>query len=114
VATEYPTPILRIADTSRLRVRLEVNEPDVARLEIGQNGTFLVRGRDKVAGQLVVKTIVPMFGPRRLFNPDTSVRNDTRTVAVLCEPADLKISLLLGQRVTAFLGATPIDERTTR
>ena len=64
---------------------------------------FRSEGETEVAGQLVVKTIVPMFGPRRLFNPDTSVRNDTRTVAVLCEPADLQIPLLLGQRVTAFL-----------
>jgi multidrug resistance efflux pump len=114
VATVYPTPILRVADTSRLRVRLEVNEPDVGRLEAGQAGTFLVRGREGSVGKLVVKTIVPMFGPRRLFNPDTSVRNDTRTVAVLCEPQDVKIPLLLGQRVTAFLGEarpTPVASR---
>ena len=45
VATEYPTPILRIADTSHLRIRLEVNEPDVTRLEIGQKGSFQVRGQ---------------------------------------------------------------------
>lgn len=113
VATEYPTPILRIADTSHLRIRLEVNEPDVTRLEIGQKGSFQVRGRAEAAGQLVVKTIIPMFGPRRLFNPDTSVRNDTRTVAVLCEPADLQIGLLLGQRVTALLGETPPKTRTS-
>jgi hypothetical protein len=49
----------------------------------------------------MARTIIPVFGPRRLFNPDTSVRNDTRTVAVLCEPTDLEIRLLLGQRVTA-------------
>jgi multidrug efflux pump subunit AcrA (membrane-fusion protein) len=114
VATEYATPILRIADTSRLRVRLEVNETDVARLENGLKGSFLVRGREKPAGKLLVKTIVPMFGPRRLFNPDTSVRNDTRTVAVLCEPSDLQIPLLLGQRVTAFLEETQAMEQAAR
>jgi multidrug resistance efflux pump len=103
VNTQYPTPILRIADTTHLRIRLEVNEPDVPRLELSHKGSFHVRGRDETAGQLVVKTIVPLFGPRRLFNPDTSVRNDTRTVAVLCEPTDLQIPLLLGQRITANL-----------
>src|SRR5262249_42060913 len=60
VATEFPTPILRIADTSQVRIRLEVNEPDIARLEVGHKGAFVVRGRDNAAGQLVVKTIVPM------------------------------------------------------
>jgi HlyD family secretion protein len=113
VATEYPTPILRIADTSRLRIRLEVNEPDIARLEMGHEGRFVVRGKEDAAGRLVVKTIVPRFGPRRLFNPDTSVRNDTRTVAVLCEPNDLQITLLLGQRVTAFLGEPSGKDRSS-
>jgi multidrug efflux pump subunit AcrA (membrane-fusion protein) len=103
VNTQYPTPILRIADTTHLRIRLEVNEPDVPHLEAGGTGTFHVRGRGEPAGGLIVKTVVPLFGPRRLFNPDTSVRNDTRTVAVLCEPTDLKIPLLLGQRITASL-----------
>jgi multidrug resistance efflux pump len=109
VNTQYPTPILRIADTSRLRIRLEVNEPDVPHLEPGRKGSFQVRGRAESAGQLVIKTIVPLFGPRRLFNPDTSVRNDTRTVAMLCEPADLQIPLLIGQRVTAFLPVEPSE-----
>jgi HlyD family secretion protein len=114
VNTEYPTPILRIADTSQLRIRLEVNEPDVARIVVGREGTFQVRGRVQSAGQFRVKTIVPVFGPRRLFNPDTSVRNDTRTVAVLCEPFDLQIPLLLGQRITAFLSENPPHAPTTR
>jgi HlyD family secretion protein len=114
VATEYPTPILRIADTNHLRIRLEVNEPDVPRLATGQKGSFVVRGREESAGRFVVNTIVPLFGPRRLFNPDTSVRNDTRTVAVLCEPSDLQIPLLLGQRVTAYLGEGAARERAAR
>ena len=29
-------------------------------------------GETEAEGRLVVKTIIPMFGPRRLFNPDTS------------------------------------------
>jgi multidrug efflux pump subunit AcrA (membrane-fusion protein) len=112
VNLEYPTPILRIADTTHLRIRLEVNEPDVPRLKVGSQGWFQVRGRGTAAGQLIVKTIIPVFGPRRLFNPDTSVRNDTRTVAMLCEPTRLHISIFLGQRVTAYIGDQPL--RTPR
>jgi multidrug efflux pump subunit AcrA (membrane-fusion protein) len=114
VNTRYPTPILRVADTSHLRIRLEVNEPDVSHLAPGRIGTFQVRGRAEPAGQLVIKTIVPMFGPRRLFNPDTSVRNDTRTVAMLCEPTDLEIPVLLGQRITASLPVAPLASRMPR
>jgi HlyD family secretion protein len=110
----YATPILRIADTSRLRIRLEIDEPDVACLRVGQGGAFQVRGMEEAEGRLVVKTIIPMFGPKRLFNPDTSARNDTRTIAVLCEPRDDRIPLFLGQRVTAYLGETRPGPRTTR
>jgi multidrug efflux pump subunit AcrA (membrane-fusion protein) len=114
VATAYATPILRIADTSRLRIRLEVSETDVARIETGLEGSFQVRGREDAAGKLLVKTIVPIFGPRRLFNPDTSARNDTRTVTVLCEPRDVEIPMLLGQRVTAFLTERATEGPTRR
>jgi HlyD family secretion protein len=114
VNTEYATPILRIADTSRLRIRLEIDEPDVARLRVGQEGSFQVRGMTEAEGRLVVKTIIPMFGPKRLFNPDTSARNDTRTIAMLCEPLDDRIPLFLGQRVTAYLGEARPGPRTTR
>jgi hypothetical protein len=49
-----------------------------------------------------VKTIVPTFGPKRLFNPDASARFDSRILTVLCEPTGLKTQLYLGQRVTAY------------
>ena len=53
-----------------------------------------------MAGRLTVKTIVPAFGPKRLFNPDASARHDARTLEVLCD-AEGKARLYPGQRVTA-------------
>jgi hypothetical protein len=44
-----------------------------------------------------------VFGPKRLFNPDTSARYDTRTLAVFCQPSDMRVPLYPGQRITAFL-----------
>ena len=103
VSTQYATPILRLADTSRLRIRLEVDEADVGWLREGLAGEFEVRGAAGHGGCLTVKTIVPTFGPKRLFNPDASARYDARILTVLCEPTGLQAPLYLGQRVTAFL-----------
>jgi HlyD family secretion protein len=96
-----PTPILRMADAGVLRVKLEVDEANVPRLHSGAEGTFTIQGVPGEAGRLVVKTVIPMFGPKRLFNPDTSARVDTRTLAVLCEARGSKVPLYHGQRITA-------------
>lgn len=101
VATDQPSPIVRLADTGRLRVRLEVDEADVPRLAEGMQGTFTLPGVAADVGRLTAQTIVPTFGPTRLFNPDTSARVDTRVLDVLCEPGDSSVPLYPGQRVTA-------------
>jgi HlyD family secretion protein len=100
VAVNFPTPILRMANTRRLQVRLEINELDVYRVKTGMKGEFTTFGTDQPGGQLVVKTILPAFAPRRLFEPDSTVRMDTRTLQVLCEiAADSQV--YAGQRLTA-------------
>jgi multidrug resistance efflux pump len=100
VAVNFPTPILRLANTRSLRVRIEVNEQDVYRVKTGMKGEFTTFGADQSSGQLVVKTILPSFAPRRLFEPDSTARMDTRTLQVLCEiAADAQV--YAGQRLTA-------------
>jgi HlyD family secretion protein len=100
VAVNFPTPILRMANTRRLQVRLEINELDVYQMKIGMKGAFTTFGADQSSGQLVVKTVLPSFAPRRLFEPDSTARMDTRTLQVLCEiAADAQV--YAGQRLTA-------------
>jgi HlyD family secretion protein len=100
VAVNFPTPILRMANTRKLRVRLEVNEQDVYRVKAGMKGEFTTFGADQSSGQLVVKTILPSFAPRRLFELDSTARMDTRTLQVLCEIAT-GAQGYAGQRLTA-------------
>lgn len=114
VITDQPTPILRMADTSRLRIRLEIDEASVTRLRPGLRGTLRIRGSSANVGRLTITTILPVFGPKRLFNPDTSARFDTRTLAAFCEPLDLRVPLYAGQRVTATLIDAPPATDTIR
>ena len=102
VAVNFPTPILRMANTRKLQVRLEINEQDVYRVKIGMKGEFTTFGAEQPGRQLVVKTILPSFAPRRLFEPDSTARMDTRTLQVLCEiAADARV--YAGQRLTATI-----------
>ena len=47
VSLNFPTPVLRMANTRRLRARLEVNEQDVYRLKEGMEGEFTTFGAGK-------------------------------------------------------------------
>ena len=101
VQVDGPTPIVQIADTDNLRIRLEVDETEVHDLKEGMEGPFTLRGNDEEAGRLKIGTMVPAFGPKRLFNPDTSARIDTRTLEILCDVTECDIKLYPGQRITA-------------
>ncbi len=101
VSIQQQTPILRLVDASHLRIRLEIDEACALRLKPPREGTFQVGGVAEDVGRLVVTTIVPQFGPKRLFNPDTSARVDTRILTVLCDIQKCSIPLYPGQRITA-------------
>ncbi len=109
VSIDQITPILRLINTSGLRIRLEIDEADVLRLKELERGQFSVRGISGDAGPLLIKTVLPQFGPKRLFTPDTSARLDTRTLSVLCEISESSIPLYPGQRVTAFIAPNTTD-----
>jgi hypothetical protein len=63
-------------------------------------GSFATFGATKPNGRVVVKTILPSFAPRRLFEPDSTARIDTRTLQILCEVAGDSVLVFSGQRVT--------------
>jgi multidrug resistance efflux pump len=110
VSVQVQTPILRLVDASQLRIRLEIDEAYAPRLKPPREGTFEVGGVGKDVGRLVVTTVIPQFGPKRLFNPDTSARIDTRILGVLCDIRDCRIPLYPGQRITARI---PLEDTPT-
>lgn len=107
VLLNYPTPILRMANTERLQVRVEVHEADVYRIQPGAQGSFTALGTPGETSRLRVRTILPAFGPKRLFDPDTSARIDTRTLQVLCEIVEASQPIYAGQRVTVQFRESP-------
>ena len=103
VSGNWPTPILCMADTNRLQVRIEVGESNVQELKPGMTGSFSVFGMTNDLGELVVRTFPPSFAPKRLFDPDGNARMDTRTLQVLCEIHEPRQPVYSGQRVLVRL-----------
>lgn len=103
LAREERMAVLRMADTTRLRVRMEVPEGQVRHVCEGLEGTFEPLGGAGEHGRLVVRTILPAFAPRRLFDPDTSARVDARALDVLGEIVEACPHTYSGQRVDVRL-----------
>ena len=111
VSPLYDSPILSLIDPARLRLRIEIDELDAPRIKLPIEGTFELRGLPDMQGQFVLKTLLPRYGPKRLFEPDRSARLDTRTLSGLAEIVQPPGPLYHGQRITATL---PLDKGHSR
>jgi HlyD family secretion protein len=107
-----PVTVVSLADASRLRLRAEVDEEDIARVEVGQSGytTSSAFGRQRFPGRVVEKMLD--VGRKGLRNEDDPrARVDTRVLEVLFE-LDGGVSLPLGLRMDLhLLGLQPGDHR---
>jgi HlyD family secretion protein len=105
-AASLGTPIVRIADLSRLRIEAEVDEYDAGRVRLGSAVTVHAEGYDGF-WRGVVEEIPDYVTGRRVRPQDPARPTDVRVLPVkvaLVEPTPLK----LGQRVElSFTGMAP-------
>jgi HlyD family secretion protein len=102
VSATSSTPILMLGDVSRLRVRADVDETDVARLAAGQPAwvTAAAYGDRKFTGRVV--RIGQILGRKNVRTDEPTERVDTKILETLIE-LDPGQELPLGLRVDAFL-----------
>ena len=100
-STLVPRPILTMADTSRLRVRAEVDERDVHRVSVGQR--VLVRGEAwhdaGVPG--VVTRLGAQMGRKTAKTNDPAEKSDRDVLEVVVDLDRQDPRLVFGLRVTA-------------
>lgn len=114
VSLERPLPIVTVADTRVLRVRVEVDEKDVATLHVGQPAsvTAVAYGDTRFTGRVV--RIGQMLGRKQIRTDDPAERVDTKVLEVLVD-LDAGQTLPVGLRVDAFIEREPIGrERSSR
>jgi hypothetical protein len=89
--------------------RLQLSETDISgcgagrkhemrntQLKEGAEGEFTTFGAKQPGGHLVIKTILPSFAPRRLFEPDSTARMDTHTHFKCCAKSSAALRFMLG------------------
>jgi ABC exporter DevB family membrane fusion protein len=104
VSTQFDSPIVTLADRSRVRVRVDVDEADVARLREGQSAyvTADAFGDRRFAGRVV--RVGQMLGRKNVRTDEPTERVDTKILETLIELTDGG-DLPLGLRVQAFINA---------
>ena len=102
VSANGTTPVVAMGDCSRLRVRADVDETDVARLKIGQAAFVKAEayGDRKFTGRIV--QIGQALGRKTVRTDEPTERVDTKILETLIE-LDPGQTLPVGLRVDAFI-----------
>ena len=102
VSTQFDSPIVTLADRSRVRVRVDVDETDIAKLHVGQAAyvTADAFGDRRFAGRIV--RVGSMLGRKNVRTDEPSERVDKKILETLVELEDGR-DLPLGLRVQAFI-----------
>jgi multidrug resistance efflux pump len=102
VSTQFESPVVTIADRSRLRVRIDVDEADVAQLREGQAAyvTADAFGTRRFSGR--VMRVGQVLGRKNVRTDEPTERVDTKVLETLIELADGR-ELPLGLRVQGFI-----------
>ena len=83
IGTQAETPVLQIADTSRLVVRTQIDETDIAGLAVGQKAMI---SAPALAGETYTGTVTrisPRLGAKTLTADDPAEKRDTRVLDVI-------------------------------
>jgi HlyD family secretion protein len=105
VSTQFDSPIVTLADDSSLRVRLDIDETDVARLRLGQPAfvTAEAYGDKKFTGHVI--RVGRILGRKNVRTDEPSERVDTKILETLMQ-LDSGQKLPIGLRVDAYVQDT--------
>lgn len=102
VSTQFDSPVITMADDSVLRVRLDVDETDVAKLQVGQRAyvTAEAFGEQKFEGKVI--RVGRILGKKNVRTDEPTEHVDTKILETLVElnPGE---RLPLGLRVDSFV-----------
>ena len=102
VSTQFDSPVITMADDSVLRVRLDVDESDVAKLKVGQRAyvTAEAYGEQKFEGRVI--RVGRILGKKNVRTDEPTEHVDTKILETLVE-LNRGVRLPLGLRVDSFV-----------
>ena len=111
VSLAFPRPIVSLADTTRMRVRAEIDERDVGRIEVGQSVEVSAEalGERRIVGR--VARLGAMMGRKRIRTGDPAEKSDRDVLEVLIDLDESDPRLVVDLRVTVFFLSATFAER---
>ncbi len=102
VSTQFDSPVITMADDTVLRVRLDVDETDVAKLKVGQRAyvTAEAYGDRKFEGRII--RVGRILGRRNVRTDEPTEHVDTKILETLVE-LNAGEKLPLGLRVDSYI-----------
>ena len=102
VSTQFDSPIVTIADRSRVRVRVDIDETDVSRISVGQPAyvTADAFGSRRFGGHVV--RVGQVLGKKNVRTDEPTEHIDQKILETLIELDDGR-ELPIGLRVQSFV-----------
>ncbi|MCC7014277.1 MAG: efflux RND transporter periplasmic adaptor subunit [Planctomycetes bacterium] len=98
-------PLVLLGDTTRLHVRVDVDESDAWRFRAGAAARASVRGNAELAVDLQFVRVDPYVLPKRSLTGDTLERIDTRVLQVIYAFDPAQLAVYAGQQMDVFIDA---------
>jgi multidrug resistance efflux pump len=98
-----PQPIVTVADISAYRVRLEVDERDVALVRVGQRADIIADGLAHATLHGVVSQVGWEMGRKHVRSGDPAEKADRDVLEAIVTLPSTNVRLVVGLRVTAVL-----------
>ena len=103
-------PILQVGDTSRIRVRAEVDETEVGQLKLGQRAWATAPAYPNKRFSGVISRIGQRMGRKTVRSDEPTEKNDTAVLDVLIDLDDPGVRLPVGLRMDVFLEAVAVAQ----
>jgi multidrug resistance efflux pump len=110
VLSPASTPLIVLGDTRRLRVRVDIDEHDIPRLEQKNKARATLRGDPSKGFDLSFVRLEPYVVPKKSLTGDNTERVDTRVLQVIyeLEPATIgSPRVFVGQQVDVYIDGEP-------
>lgn len=101
--------LIVLGDTSRLHVRVDVDENDAWRVRAGAAGKAFVRGNPSLHTDLQFVRFEPFVIPKRSLTGASTERVDTRVLQVIFSFDPKSLPVFVGQQMDVFIDAPPVE-----
>lgn len=105
VGTPAGKPLVVLGDLSKLHVRVDIDEQDLARFAPGMAGQGFIRGDAQTPLSLSFVRVEPFTQPKRSLTGAGDERIDTRVLQVIYAIESVPQTVYVGQQIEVFLNA---------